>query len=171
VRFATKTSGRDTFTDAVCKLKSTCCGLELVPRHDDRLHCAACFLAGIRLVRPNVYDAGVTGSGPIASASVVALLADSERQNRNPRGFAMQKIVCGLTILMACTVAAAQDSRAKRVLKKCEAMRPGDQELAMYRLDWADSLEEAKQRAAKEGRPIFLVIIHAKYGDISSGHC
>ena len=83
----------------------------------------------------------------------------------------MRKIVCGLTMLMACTVATAQDSQVKRVLVKYEAMRPSDRELAMYRLDWAESLEEAKQRAVKEGRPIFLVIIHAKYGDISTGHC
>jgi hypothetical protein len=90
---------------------------------------------------------------------------------KHRKEFAMRKIVCGLSILMACTVATAQDSQVKRVLAKCDAMRPSDRELAMYRLDWAESLEEAKQRAVKEDRPIFLVIIHAKYGDISSGHC
>jgi len=109
---------------------------------------------------------------PPEPKSEIAVLAPNGRfKTGNPKDVAMWKIVCGLTMLMASTVATAQDSQIKRVLVKYEAMRPSDQELAMYRLDWADSLEEAKQRAAKEGRPIFLIIIHAKYGDISSGHC
>lgn len=65
----------------------------------------------------------------------------------------------------------AQDSTARRILKDYETTRPSERDLAMYRLDWAGSLDEALERAARESRPIFLVIIHAKYGDISSGHC
>jgi hypothetical protein len=29
----------------------------------------------------------------------------------------------------------------------------------------------AQQRARSENRPVCLVIIHARYGDITSGHC
>jgi len=65
----------------------------------------------------------------------------------------------------------AQDPDAKRILTKYNVMRPTDKELAMYRLDWAESLEQALKWAARERRPIFLIIIHAKYGDIISGHC
>jgi len=65
----------------------------------------------------------------------------------------------------------AQDIDARRILKRYESARPTDRELAMYRLDWSSSLDQALERAARESRPIFLVIIHARYGDISSGHC
>ena len=68
-------------------------------------------------------------------------------------------------------VATAQDRTAKSILQRYEEFRPGDKELAMYQLDWAASLEVAKTRAAREKRPILLVIIHAQYGNIQSGHC
>ena len=41
----------------------------------------------------------------------------------------------------------------------------------MYRLDWAESLDVAMKRAVRENRPVCLVIIFAKYGDMASGHC
>ena len=65
----------------------------------------------------------------------------------------------------------AADGNAKRILNRYQALRPLPKDLAMYRLDWADSLDVALKRAAKEKRPICLIIIHAKYGDIASGHC
>jgi hypothetical protein len=65
----------------------------------------------------------------------------------------------------------AQDVGARRILKNYQSSRPTEQDLAMYRLDWASSLDDALERAARESRPIFLVIIHARYGDINSGHC
>jgi len=61
------------------------------------------------------------------------------------------------------------DSRG--ILERYRSIRPEAKDLAMYRLDWATSLDDALKRAAKESRPIYLIIIHAKYGDISSGHC
>jgi len=66
-------------------------------------------------------------------------------------------------------VAAGRD--AKRILDRYQALRPQAKDLAMYRLDWAESLDVALKRTAKEKRPICLIIIHAKYGDIASGHC
>ena len=67
--------------------------------------------------------------------------------------------------------ALAEDSAAKRILAGHQALRPAVKDLAMYRLDWAASLDDALKRAAKESRPVYLIIIHAKYGDIRSGHC
>ena len=64
-----------------------------------------------------------------------------------------------------------EDMGVKRILARYQAIRPAAKDLGMYRLDWADSLDEALKRAAKENRPICLIIIHAKYGDIASGHC
>ena len=80
-------------------------------------------------------------------------------------------LFCMIALLIATNVSTAQDKAAKRILAKFDEMRPSEEELAMYRLDWADSLEHALDRAKSENRPIVLVIIHAKYGDITSGHC
>ena len=66
---------------------------------------------------------------------------------------------------------AAEKGNAKQILDRYQALRPLAKDLAMYRLDWADSLDVALKRAVKEKRPICLIIIHAKYGDIASGHC
>jgi len=64
-----------------------------------------------------------------------------------------------------------EDVDVKRILARYQAIRPAAKDLGMYRLDWADSLDEALKRAAKENRPVCLIVIHAKYGDIASGHC
>ena len=65
----------------------------------------------------------------------------------------------------------AEDVDVERILARYQAIRPAAKDLGMYRLDWADSLDIALKRAAKENRPVCLIIIHAKYGDIASGHC
>ena len=65
----------------------------------------------------------------------------------------------------------AEDAGVKRILARYQAIRPAAKDLGMYRLDWADSLDIALKRATKENRPVCLIIIHAKYGDIASGHC
>ncbi len=79
--------------------------------------------------------------------------------------------LCLVSLLAITSISVAQDENAKQILARFDALRPSANELAMYRLDWADSLDEALQRAAAEGRPVFLVVIHAKYGDVASGHC
>ena len=83
----------------------------------------------------------------------------------------MRITVFCLAAVLASSIASARDEQIDRVLSKYDRIRPSERELAMYRLDWADSLDDALQRATREGRPILLIIIHAKYGDILSGHC
>jgi hypothetical protein len=83
----------------------------------------------------------------------------------------MRKNILFVAVLLASSTAAAQDEQADRVLSKYLKIRPSEREMAMYQLDWADSLGDAQKRAAREDRPIVLIIIHAKYGDIHSGHC
>jgi hypothetical protein len=83
----------------------------------------------------------------------------------------MRTIVFCLAILLTVGVSSAQDQQVQRVLTKFERFRPSERELAMYRLDWAESLDDALQRAKRERRPVVLVVIHAQYGDIHSGHC
>jgi hypothetical protein len=83
----------------------------------------------------------------------------------------MRTIVFCLAILLTVGVSSAQDQQVQRVLTKFERFRPSERKLAMYRLDWAESLDDALQRAKRERRPVVLVVIHAQYGDIHSGHC
>lgn len=84
----------------------------------------------------------------------------------------MLRILSCLVFLWSVTSTSwALDENAKRILARFDAIRPDADELAMYRLDWAASIDTALQRAAAEGRPVFLVVIHAKYGDVASGHC
>ena len=74
-------------------------------------------------------------------------------------------------LLLAASFAPAQDTAVQSVLDRYADFRPAAKDLVMYQLDWAPSLEEAQKRALREKRPVFLVIIHAQYGDLTSGHC
>jgi hypothetical protein len=83
----------------------------------------------------------------------------------------MRILILALAVVFTSNIAMAQDAEVDRVLAKYLKLRPSEAELAMYSLDWADSLAEALQRGVHENRPIAVVIIHAQYGDIRSGHC
>ena len=71
---------------------------------------------------------------------------------------------------VAC-VHGADQSDVKSVLDKFQSVRPQDADLALYQLDWMPTLKAAKERAAKEDRPIFLVVVTNSFGDLYSGHC
>lgn len=74
-----------------------------------------------------------------------------------------------MALLLPALMALAQD--AERIDEAFERIRPADAELGVFQLDWADSLQEAKDRAARERRPIFLLVIRNSFGDVHSGHC
>jgi len=82
----------------------------------------------------------------------------------------VNRITLLLLSLWLMDVASAAGS-PQHILARYQALRPADKDLGMYRLDWADSLDVALKRASKEKRPVCLIIIHAKYGNIASGHC
>jgi hypothetical protein len=62
-------------------------------------------------------------------------------------------------------------SDVKNALDKFQSVRPSAADLAIYQLDWMPTLKAAKERAAKEERPIFLVVVTNSFGDMYSGHC
>jgi hypothetical protein len=68
-------------------------------------------------------------------------------------------------------VHSADQGDVKTVLEKLQSIRPTEAELALYQLDWMPTLEAARQKAAKEDRPIFLVVVTNSFGDLYSGHC
>jgi hypothetical protein len=73
--------------------------------------------------------------------------------------------------LLTALSAAAQSDDAQRALDLFELTRPTEDDLVMYRMDWEPALPRALDRAQAEKKPVCLVIIHAKYGDLYSGHC
>jgi hypothetical protein len=83
----------------------------------------------------------------------------------------MRLVTISLAVFFLAGFAFAENPAAKRILAGYQALRPASRDLAMYRLDWAESLDVALKRAARENRPVCLVIIFAKYGDMASGHC
>lgn len=62
---------------------------------------------------------------------------------------------------------ALQDPEVERVLAEYTKARPTEKELALYRLDWAPSLKEAKERK----RPVCLFVVTNSYGNLYTGHC
>ena len=84
----------------------------------------------------------------------------------------MKRLLTTLALLLIpVATICAQAPGVQAALKRYHEFRPKKNELAMYQIDWAASLQQAQARALKENRPVFLVIIHAKYGDLTSGHC
>ena len=76
-----------------------------------------------------------------------------------------------LALACAASAAAADPSDVKSVLDRFQSVRPQEADLALYRLDWMPTLKAAKEKAAKENRPIFLVVVTNSFGDLYSGHC
>jgi RNA polymerase sigma factor (sigma-70 family) len=66
---------------------------------------------------------------------------------------------------------AAVNEDVQKVLDKYRAARPDDKELAIFQLDWTPTLKDAKAKAAKDERPIFLIVVTNSFGNMHSGHC
>jgi hypothetical protein len=64
-----------------------------------------------------------------------------------------------------------QDPAVEKVLKNYAEYRPADEQLGLYKLDWAKDLKEAKERAARERRPVLLLVVTNSYGNLYTGHC
>jgi hypothetical protein len=62
-----------------------------------------------------------------------------------------------------------QNGGAER--EKFQSVRPPAADLALYQLDWMPTLKAAREKAAREGRPILLVVVTNSFGDLFSGHC
>jgi hypothetical protein len=77
------------------------------------------------------------------------------------------------SLMLVLLLPALGDAEADRILDRFRAARPADGQLSLYRNDWAPSLAEARERAGKEGRPIFLVCIGNLngYDSLYTGHC
>ena len=76
-------------------------------------------------------------------------------------------------VLIAAGIGLGQDAAVASILKRCDAAKPTTESLAFYSLDWTPNLAAAKERAAKENRPILLIYItNITAGtDFYAGHC
>lgn len=80
--------------------------------------------------------------------------------------------VVGLLVLANVVRVGGDDQgEVRQILDAYQEVRPGAAELELYQLDWAPTLTAAKERAAKERRPIFLILVTNSFGDFASGHC
>ena len=67
--------------------------------------------------------------------------------------------------------AQAPDGNVQKILDKYRLLRPADKDLAIFQLDWVPTLKNARERAAKEQRPILLLVVTNSYGNLFTGHC
>jgi hypothetical protein len=71
----------------------------------------------------------------------------------------------------ASTVAETPGADVQAVIDRYRAAVPAEEDLAVYRLDWAPSLDAAVEKAGREQRPILLIVVTNSYGNLYSGHC
>ncbi|HEY6167212.1 MAG TPA: hypothetical protein VI454_04175 [Verrucomicrobiae bacterium] len=86
----------------------------------------------------------------------------------------MKKFLPAISFCLLAGVAiarAASLSETRDIEERFKALRPAESELAIFGLDWEADLAAAKARAAKERRPIFLIVVRNSYGNMFSGHC
>jgi hypothetical protein len=65
----------------------------------------------------------------------------------------------------------ADNVAVQKVLDQYRSFRPDEKDLAIFRLDWVPTLKDAREKAAREERPIFLLVVTNSFGNLHSGHC
>ena len=86
----------------------------------------------------------------------------------------LQRIpVCLVAALWITSLLQAQapDGDVQKILDQYRLVRPKDKDLAIFQLDWVPTLKEARGRAAREQRPILLLVVTNSYGNLFTGHC
>ncbi len=68
-------------------------------------------------------------------------------------------------------VGAADQRDVGKIREKYHSVRPRATDLAIYELDWAPTLKAAREQAAEQERPIFLIFVTNSFGNGRSGHC
>ena len=84
------------------------------------------------------------------------------------------RAMIGSLLLLAFTETVMGEQPSREVallLDKFELIRPQDRDLSLFKLDWEKTLKSALVRAAREDRPVLLILIRNSNGDIFQGHC
>jgi flagellin-like protein len=82
--------------------------------------------------------------------------------------------IIGSVLLLMFTVSLVADPpgpEVELILDKFELIRPQDRDLSLFKLDWEKTLKSALVRAAREDRPVLLILVRNSNGDIFQGHC
>lgn len=82
-------------------------------------------------------------------------------------------VLCVLVSPWTTTLVLAQspDAAVQATLDKFRTLRPADKDLGIFQLEWLPSLKDAREKAAPEKRPIFLIVVTNSYGNLYTGHC
>lgn len=67
------------------------------------------------------------------------------------------KRLAACLVLTTASFALAADSEFQQTLDRFAKAKPDAKAMGFYSLDWAPSLKAAKERAAKERRPVLLI--------------
>lgn len=70
----------------------------------------------------------------------------------------MRQLLVLAVVAVFVSTAPTQDAAAIKIQERFDAAKPDAKRLAFYSLDWAMSLKDAKARAAKEHRPILVIL-------------
>ena len=71
---------------------------------------------------------------------------------------------------MSLLPAQAPDRDVPKILDTYRSFRPTAKDLAIFQLDWVPTLKGATERAARERRPILLLVVTNSYGNLFTGH-
>jgi hypothetical protein len=77
---------------------------------------------------------------------------------------------CALCVLPA-AAADLPPGTVADVRAQFRAAVPDPESFTVYCLDWAATLDEARQQAAAQGRPILLAVVTNSFGNLYTGHC
>ena len=67
-------------------------------------------------------------------------------------------LIFSLILVASVPLSAATPDAAKRIEARFDSAKPDEKRLGFYSLDWAMNLQDAKARAAKEHRPILMIL-------------
>jgi len=70
----------------------------------------------------------------------------------------MRHLLVFAAMIVFVSSARSQNAAAIQIQKQFDAAKPDANRLAFYSLDWAMNLKDAKARAAKEHRPILIIL-------------
>jgi hypothetical protein len=115
-------------------------------------------LTKLKLATAAVLMASVVGAGGLLSYHALAAEPARARGRTEPQEPTAHRLATG-------------NEEVQKVLDRYRAARPGAKDLAIFRLDWTPTLKDAKARAAKEQRPILLIVVTNSFGNMHSGHC
>lgn len=84
---------------------------------------------------------------------------------------ALMRLILLACLLLPGAAAFAQEGEAAKILERVRSFTPTVKDLGWYQLNWVPNLKEAREKAAREKRPICLLVCINVFGNLYTGHC